>query len=378
MDAQGNLLHNENIYPHPPVGKTKEAMSRLQKMLEAYRIEAIAIGDGTASRETESFVKSMRFYTDVQVFVVSEQGASIYSASKLAREEFPEYDVTVRGAVSIARRLMDPLAELVKIEPKSIGVGQYQHDVDQGKLKRSLDQTVVNCVNQVGVNLNTASSHLLTYISGLGPQLAQNIVNYRTENGPFTSRKELMKVPRMGAKAFEQCAGFLRIPNAQNPLDNTAVHPESYGIVESMAKDLGCSINELISNKEQRSRIVLERYLNEKVGMPTLRDILQELEKPGRDPRGKAKVFEFDPNVRTMDDLQVGMELPGIVGNITNFGAFVNIGIKENGLIHLSQMSDRYITDPNEVVSIHQHVRVLVVSIDTERKRIGLKLVGKQ
>ena len=378
LDAQGNLLHNENIYPHPPVGKTKEAMSRLQKMLEAYRIEAIAIGDGTASRETESFVKSMRFYTDVQVFVVSEQGASIYSASKLAREEFPEYDVTVRGAVSIARRLMDPLAELVKIEPKSIGVGQYQHDVDQGKLKRSLDQTVVNCVNQVGVNLNTASSHLLTYISGLGPQLAQNIVNYRAENGPFTSRKELMKVPRMGAKAFEQCAGFLRIPNAQNPLDNTAVHPESYGIVEAMAKDLGCSINELITNKEQRLRIVLERYLNEKVGMPTLRDILQELEKPGRDPRGKAKVFEFDPNVRTMDDLQVGMELPGIVGNITNFGAFVNIGIKENGLIHLSQMSDRYITDPNEVVSIHQHVCVQVVSIDTERKRIGLKLIRKQ
>ena len=378
LDAQGNLLHNENIYPHPPVGKTKEAMSRLQKMLEAYRIEAIAIGDGTASRETESFVKSMRFYTDVQVFVVSEQGASIYSASKLAREEFPEYDVTVRGAVSIARRLMDPLAELVKIEPKSIGVGQYQHDVDQGKLKRSLDQTVVNCVNQVGVNLNTASSHLLTYISGLGPQLAQNIVNYRTENGPFTSRKELMKVPRMGAKAFEQCAGFLRIPNAQNPLDNTAVHPESYGIVEAMAKDLGCSINELITNKEQRLRIVPERYLNEKVGMPTLRDILQELEKPGRDPRGKAKVFEFDPNVRTMDDLRVGMELPGIVGNITNFGAFVNIGIKENGLIHLSQMSDQYITDPNEVVSIHQHVRVQVVSIDAERKRIGLKLIGKQ
>ena len=378
LDAQGNLLHNENIYPHPPVEKTKEAMSRLQKMLEAYRIEAIAIGDGTASRETESFVKSMRFYTDVQVFVVSEQGASIYSASKLAREEFPEYDVTVRGAVSIARRLMDPLAELVKIEPKSIGVGQYQHDVDQGKLKRSLDQTVVNCVNQVGVNLNTASSHLLTYISGLGPQLAQNIVNYRTENGPFTSRKELMKVPRMGAKAFEQCAGFLRIPNAQNPLDNTAVHPESYGIVEAMTKDLGCGINELITNKEQRLRIVPERYLNEKVGMPTLRDILQELEKPGRDPRGKAKVFEFDPNVRTMDDLRVGMELPGIVGNITNFGAFVNIGIKESGLIHLSQMSDRYITDPNEVVAIHQHVRVQVVSIDAERKRIGLKLIGKQ
>lgn len=375
LDAQGNLLHNENIYPHPPVSKTKEAMSRLQKMLEAYRIEAIAIGDGTASRETESFVKSMRFHTDVQVFVVSEQGASIYSASKLARDEFPEYDVTVRGAVSIARRLMDPLAELVKIEPKSIGVGQYQHDVDQGKLKRSLDQTVINCVNLVGVNLNTASSHLLTYISGLGPQLAQNIVNYRTENGPFSSRKELMKVPRMGAKAFEQCAGFLRIPNAKNPLDNTAVHPESYGIVEKMASDLNCSINELISNKELRLRINLERYISEQVGMPTLRDILQELEKPGRDPRGKAKVFEFDPNVRTMDDLKVGMTLPGIIGNITNFGAFVNIGIKENGLIHLSQMSDRYITDPNEVVSIHQHVQVQVISIDAERKRIGLKLL---
>lgn len=378
LDAQGNLLHNENIYPHPPVSKTKEAMSRLQKMLEAYRIEAIAIGDGTASRETESFVKSMHFHTDVQVFVVSEQGASIYSASKLARDEFPEYDVTVRGAVSIARRLMDPLAELVKIEPKSIGVGQYQHDVDQGKLKRSLDQTVINCVNQVGVNLNTASSHLLTYISGLGPQLAQNIVNYRTENGPFSSRKELMKVPRMGAKAFEQCAGFLRIPNAKNPLDNTAVHPESYGIVEKMASDLNCSINELISNKELRLRINLERYISEQVGMPTLRDIMQELEKPGRDPRGKAKVFEFDPNVRTMDDLKVGMTLPGIIGNITNFGAFVNIGIKENGLIHLSQMADRYITDPNEVVSIHQHVQVQVISIDAERKRIGLKLLSNK
>ena len=376
LDAQGNLLHNENIYPHPPVSKTKEAMSRLQKMLEAYRIEAIAIGDGTASRETESFVKSMRFHTDVQVFVVSEQGASIYSASKLARDEFPEYDVTVRGAVSIARRLMDPLAELVKIEPKSIGVGQYQHDVDQGKLKHSLDQTVINCVNQVGVNLNTASSHLLTYISGLGPQLAQNIVNHRTENGPFSSRKELMKVPRMGAKAFEQCAGFLRIPNAKNPLDNTAVHPESYGIVEKMASDLNCSINELISNKELRLRINLERYISEQVGMPTLRDIMQELEKPGRDPRGKAKVFEFDPNVRTMDDLKVGMTLPGIIGNITNFGAFVNIGIKENGLIHLSQMADRYISDPNEVVSIHQHVQVQVISIDAERKRIGLKLLS--
>lgn len=377
LDAQGNLLHNENIYPHPPVSKPKEAMAKVQKMIEAYKIEAIAIGNGTASRETEEFMKRMTFHREIQIFVVSEQGASIYSASKIAREEFPDYDVTVRGAVSIARRLMDPLAELVKIDPKSIGVGQYQHDVDQTKLKRSLDQVVESCVNLVGVNLNTASSHLLTYISGLGPQLAQNIVNYRAEHGAFASRKELMKVPRMGAKAFEQCAGFLRIPGAKNPLDNTAVHPESYGIVEQMARDLNCSIDELIARKELREQVDLKRYLTDTVGMPTLKDIMQELEKPGRDPRGPIKVFEFDKNVRTIDDLREGMELPGIVGNITNFGAFVDIGIKESGLIHLSQMADRYISDPNEVVKIHQQVWVRVLTIDKERKRIGLKLLAK-
>ena len=377
LDAQGNLLHNENIYPHAPVHKTAEAVSKIQKMVEAYQIEAIAVGNGTASRETEDFLKHQTFRQDIQVFVVSEQGASIYSASKIARDEFPEYDVTVRGAVSIARRLMDPLAELVKIDPKSIGVGQYQHDVDQTKLKKSLDLTVESCVNLVGVNLNTASSHLLTYISGLGPQLAQNIVNYRAENGAFTSRKQLMKVPRMGAKAFEQCAGFLRIPQAENPLDNTAVHPESYCIVEQMAKDLGCSVAELIASKELRLKIKPEKYLTPTVGMPTLKDILQELEKPGRDPRGPIKIFEFDKNVRTINDLREGMELPGIVGNITNFGAFVDIGIKENGLIHLSQLADRFVSDPNEIVSIHQHVRVKVLSVDMDRKRIALKLISE-
>ena len=376
LDAQGNLLHNENIYPHPPVSKQKEAFAKLQMMMESYKIDAVAIGNGTASRETEEFLKHQRFNRDVQIFIVSEQGASIYSASKIARDEFPDYDVTVRGAVSIGRRLMDPLAELVKIDPKSIGVGQYQHDVDQTKLKKSLDQTVENCVNLVGVNLNTASSHLLTYISGLGPQLAQNIVNYRAENGAFTSRKELMKVPRMGAKAFEQCAGFLRIPQAKNPLDNTAVHPESYCIVEQMAKDLGCSVAELIANRELRLKINPERYLSPTVGMPTLKDILQELDKPGRDPRGPIKIFEFDKNVRTISDLREGMELPGIVGNITNFGAFVDIGIKENGLVHLSQLADRFISDPNEVVSIHQHIRVKVLSIDMDRKRIQLTMKG--
>ena len=377
LDAQGNLLHNENTYPHAPVHKTAEAVSKIQKMVEAYQIEAIAVGNGTASRETEDFLKHQTFRQDIQVFVVSEQGASIYSASKIARDEFPEYDVTVRGAVSIARRLMDPLAELVKIDPKSIGVGQYQHDVDQTKLKKSLDLTVESCVNLVGVNLNTASSHLLTYISGLGPQLAQNIVNYRAENGAFTSRKQLMKVPRMGAKAFEQCAGFLRIPQAENPLDNTAVHPESYCIVEQMAKDLGCSVAELIASKELRLKIKPEKYLTPTVGMPTLKDILQELEKPGRDPRGPIKIFEFDKNVRTINDLREGMELPGIVGNITNFGAFVDIGIKENGLIHLSQLADRFVSDPNEIVSIHQHVRVKVLSVDMDRKRIALKLISE-
>ncbi len=374
LDAQGNLLHNENIYPHLPVNKPKEATQKLQKMVEAYKIEAIAVGNGTASRETEDFLKRVRFGRDVQVFVVSEQGASVYSASKLARGEFPNYDVTVRGAVSIARRLMDPLAELVKIDPKSIGVGQYQHDVDQVKLKKSLDQTVESCVNQVGVNLNTASSHLLAYVSGLGPQLAQNIVDYRTEHGAFTSRKELLKVPRMGAKSFEQCAGFLRIAGGANPLDNTAVHPESYGIVEQMARDLTCTVDELIADKEMRLRIQLERYVNDKVGMPTLKDILRELDKPGRDPRGPIKVFEFAPDVRTIDDLTEGMELPGIVSNITKFGAFVDIGIKENGLVHLSQLAARYVSDPSEVVFIHQHVRVKVLQVDKIRKRISLTM----
>ncbi|WP_455006995.1 Tex family protein [Bacteroides finegoldii] len=376
LDAQGNLLHNENIYPHPPVGKTGEAASKLRKMVEAYQIEAISIGNGTASRETEDFINQQTFDRQIPVFVVSEQGASIYSASKIARDEFPDYDVTVRGAVSIGRRLMDPLAELVKIDPKSIGVGQYQHDVDQTKLKKALDQTVENCVNLVGVNLNTASSHLLTYISGLGPQLAQNIVNYRAENGAFNSRKELMKVPRMGAKAFEQCAGFLRIPGAKNPLDNTVVHPESYHIVEQMAKDLKCTVNELIADKELRRKINISNYVTPVVGLPTLQDIMQELEKPGRDPRKTIKVFEFDKNVRTIADLREGMILPGIVGNITNFGAFVDIGIKENGLVHLSQLAERYISDPTEIVSIHQHVMVRVMNVDTDRKRIQLSMIG--
>lgn len=376
LDAQGNLLHNENIYPHPPVSKPGEAASKLRKMVEAYQIEAIAIGNGTASRETEAFISQQSFDRQLNVFVVSEQGASIYSASKIAREEFPDYDVTVRGAVSIGRRLMDPLAELVKIDPKSIGVGQYQHDVDQTKLKKALDQTVENCVNQVGVNLNTASSHLLTYISGLGPQLAQNIVNHRAENGPFASRRELLKVPRMGAKAFEQCAGFLRIPQAKNSLDRTAVHPESYHIVEQMAKDLHCTVAELTTDKNLRQQIKIENYITATVGLPTLQDILQELDKPGRDPRAEIKVFEFDRNVRTIADLREGQILPGIVGNITNFGAFVDIGIKENGLVHLSQLADRFISDPTEVVSIHQQVMVKVLSVDTERKRIQLTMVG--
>lgn len=376
LDAQGNLLHNENIYPHPPVNKTSEAASKLRKMVEAYQIEAISIGNGTASRETEDFINQQSFDRQIPVFVVSEQGASIYSASKIARDEFPDYDVTVRGAVSIGRRLMDPLAELVKIDPKSIGVGQYQHDVDQNKLKQALDQTVENCVNLVGVNLNTASSHLLTYISGLGPQLAQNIVNYRAENGAFSSRKELMKVPRMGAKAFEQCAGFLRIPTAKNPLDNTAVHPESYHIVEQMAKDLNCTVDQLIAEKELRQKIRISDYITPTVGLPTLQDILQELDKPGRDPRKAIKVFEFDKNVRTIADLREGMILPGIVGNITNFGAFVDIGIKENGLVHLSQLAERFITDPTEIVSIHQHVMVRIMNVDMARKRIQLSMIG--
>ena len=376
LDAQGTLLHNEAIYPHPPKSEYQLAGRKLVKLVEQYRIEAIAIGNGTASRETEQFVTSQRFDREIQVFVVSEDGASIYSASKTARDEFPDYDVTVRGAVSIGRRLMDPLAELVKIDAKSIGVGQYQHDVDQTKLKEALDQTVESCVNLVGVNVNTASSHLLTYVSGLGPVLAKNIVDYRTANGPFRSRRELLKVPRMGAKAFEQCAGFLRIPHAENPLDNSAVHPESYPIVERMAADLHCSVSDLIANRELRSRISPEKYVTDTVGLPTLTDILQELEKPGRDPRQKIHVFEFDKNVRTIDDVQEGMELPGIVTNITNFGCFVDLGIKEKGLIHVSQLADRFVSDPTTVVSIHQHVRVRVIGVDRERKRIALTMKG--
>lgn len=376
LDAQGTLLHNEAIYPHPPKSEYAQAARKIVKLVEQYKIEAIAIGNGTASRETEQFVTSQRYDREVQVFVVSEDGASIYSASKTAREEFPDYDVTVRGAVSIGRRLMDPLAELVKIDAKSIGVGQYQHDVDQTKLKASLDQTVESCVNLLGVNVNTASKHLLTYVSGLGPTLAQNIVDYRTENGPFESRRQLLKVPRMGAKAYEQCAGFLRIPQAKNPLDNSAVHPESYPIVEQMAKDLNCTVADLIKDKELRSKIDLKKYVTDTVGLPTLTDILQELDKPGRDPRQKIQVFEFDKNVRTLDDLQEGMELPGIVTNITNFGCFVDIGIKENGLVHVSQLADRFVSNPADVVRIHQHVRVKVMSIDHERKRIQLTMKG--
>ena len=375
LDAQGNLLHNETIYPHPPKSEYGISARKITKLVEQYAIEAIAIGNGTASRETEAFVTSQRYDRKLQVFVVSEDGASIYSASKIAREEFPDYDVTVRGAVSIGRRLMDPLAELVKIDAKSIGVGQYQHDVDQTALKKSLDLTVESCVNSVGVNLNTASKHLLTYVSGLGPTLAQNIVDYRAENGPFHARKELMKVPRMGAKAFEQCAGFLRIPNAKNPLDNSAVHPESYSVVEHIAKDMNCSVEDLIKNKELRNKIDINKYVTPQVGLPTLTDIMSELEKPGRDPRQAIKVFEFDKNVKTIDDLKEGMILPGIVTNITNFGCFVDVGIKENGLVHVSQLCRQYVTDPTTIVKIHQHVEVKVLSIDRERKRIQLTMI---
>lgn len=376
LDAQGTLLRNDTIYPHPPKNEWQQAGQKIVNLVKQYQIEAIAIGNGTASRETEQFVSSQQYDHELQVFVVSEDGASIYSASKTARDEFPDYDITVRGAVSIGRRLMDPLAELVKIDAKSIGVGQYQHDVDQALLKKSLDQTVESCVNLVGVNLNTASRHLLTYVSGLGPALAQNIVDYRTENGPFHSRKELMKVPRMGAKAFEQCAGFLRIPQSKNPLDNSAVHPESYPVVESIAKDLHCTVDELIKNKELRTHIDIKKYVTPTVGLPTLTDIMQELDKPGRDPRQQIKAFEFDKNVKTIDNLAEGMELPGIVNNITNFGCFVDIGIKENGLVHVSQLADKFVSDPTTIVSIHQHVRVKVLSIDRERKRIQLTMKG--
>ena len=376
LDAQGNLLHHEAIFPHPPVNKRSLAAQQIERMVEKYDIEAMAIGNGTASRETAEFIKSLNFKHEVKQFVVSEDGASVYSASKTAREEFPDEDVTVRGAVSIGRRLMDPLAELVKIDPKSIGVGQYQHDVDQTKLKKSLDQTVESCVNSVGVNLNTASQHLLTYVSGLGPTLAKNIVEYRKENGAFTSRAQLKKVARLGPSAFEQCAGFLRIPGARNPLDNSAVHPESYKIVEQMAKDYGCSVADLISNSKKLAAIDIKRYVTDSVGIPTLTDIMKELEKPGRDPREQIEEFEFDKNVTSVDDLIEGMVLPGIVTNITNFGAFVDVGVHQDGLVHISQLADRYVADPTQVVKLHQHVKVKVMEVDRKRNRISLTMKG--
>ncbi len=376
LDEQGNLLHHEAIFPHPPVNKPQQAAQQVEKMVERFNIEAIAIGNGTASRETTAFIKSLHFNHDVKQFVVSEDGASVYSASKTAREEFPDEDVTVRGAVSIGRRLMDPLAELVKIDPKSIGVGQYQHDVDQTKLKKSLDLTVESCVNTVGVNLNTASQHLLTYVSGLGPTLAKNIVEYRKENGAFTSRAQLKKVSRLGPSAFEQCAGFLRIPGAKNPLDNSAVHPESYKIVEQMAKDCHCTVSDLIKDKKKRESIDIKRYITDTIGIPTLTDIIKELEKPGRDPREQIEAFEFDKNVTTVDDLIEGMILPGIVTNITNFGAFVDVGVHQDGLVHISQLADRYVSDPTQVVKLHQHVKVKVVEVDRKRNRISLSMKG--
>ena len=384
LDAQGNLLHHEAIFPHPPVNHRMQATVHVQQMIHDYQIEAIAIGNGTASRETKEFVedcvKSIPSPkgegTVVRLFVVSEDGASVYSASKTAREEFPDEDVTVRGAVSIGRRLMDPLAELVKIDPKSIGVGQYQHDVDQTKLKHSLDQTVESCVNLVGVNLNTASQHLLMYVSGLGPTLAKNIVDYRKENGAFTSRAQLKKVPRLGPAAYQQCAGFLRIPDAKNPLDNSAVHPESYHIVEQMAKDCQCTVSDLISNHEKRAQIDIRNYVTDTIGLPTLTDIMKELEKPGRDPREQIEEFEFDASVQTMEDLHEGMELPGIVTNITNFGAFVDIGVHQDGLVHISQLADKYVSDPTQVVKLHQHVRVRVLDVDLRRHRISLSMRG--
>ena len=375
LDRQGNLLHNETIYPHPPKNDRTGAMKKIAHLVEQFDIQAIAVGNGTAGRETEQLVQNIRYDWKVQVFSVSENGASIYSASKIAREEFPDYDVTVRRAVSLARRLMDPLAELVKIDPKSIGVGQYQHDVNQKALKLSLDQTVEMCVNKVGVNVNTASRHLLTYVSGIGATLAQNIVDYRAEHGAFRSRKALMKVPKMGSKSFEQSAGFLRIDGAENPLDNSAVHPESYGVVEQMAADLHCRVDDLLADESLRKKIVLEHYVTDTVGLPTLLDIMAELGKPGRDPRETIRVFEFDPNIKTIHDLRPGMVLPGIVTNMTKFGAFVDIGIKENGLVHVSQMADRFVSDPTEVVSLHQHVSVKVIEVDEARKRVGLSLL---
>ena len=376
LDKQGNLLHNETIYPHPPQQDRGGAQKKINSLVQQYNIEAIAIGNGTASRETEHFIRSIRFDRELQVFVVSESGASIYSASKIAREEFPSYDVTVRGAVSIGRRLMDPLAELVKIDPKSIGVGQYQHDVDQTKLKSGLDNVVESCVNQVGVNVNTASKHLLTYISGLGPVLAQNLVDHRKENGAFKKRSELKKVARMGDKAFQQAAGFLRIEGASNPLDNSAVHPESYFIVEKMVKDQSCRIEDLIQSKDIRDKIRINDYIDENIGLPTLKDIINELAKPGRDPRTKIEVFEFSSDVYKIEDLKTGMELPGIVTNITNFGAFVDVGVKQDGLVHISQLANRFVKDPNEVVKLNQHVKVKVLEVDVSRKRIQLSMKG--
>ena len=375
LDAQGNLLHNEPIFPHPPQNQYARAGFKLNALVEQYKIEAIAIGNGTAGRETEELVKSLHL-KQVDVFLVSEDGASVYSASKVAREEFPDYGVTVRGAVSIGRRLADPLAELVKIDPKAIGVGQYQHDVDQAELRRSLDETVEHCVNTVGVNLNTASKHLLTYVSGLGPALAQNIVDYRAAHGPFASRKELLRVPRLGAKAFEQCAGFLRIPGAANPLDNTAVHPERYALVEQMARDAGSQVADLVADPALRQGLHLEQYCTAEVGMPTLNDIMDELAKPGRDPRGKAQVFSFAENLHSLDDLREGMEIPGVVTNITKFGCFVDMGIKVKGLIHVSQLADHFVKDPAEVVHIQQKVTVRVLDIDDERQRVALKLIS--
>ncbi|MFA5325942.1 MAG: Tex family protein, partial [Bacteroidales bacterium] len=378
LDAQGALLHNDTIYPHPPVNEKIIAMKKISYMVEAYKIEVIAIGNGTAGRETDAFIKKIALPDGIKVYSVSEDGASIYSASALAREEFPDYDVTVRGSVSIGRRIMDPLAELVKIDPKSIGVGQYQHDVDQVLLKETLNNTVESCVNSVGVNLNTASKHLLSYISGIGPTLAQNIVEHRTINGPFYSRKELLKVKRLGGKVYEQCAGFLRIPGAKNPLDNSAVHPERYSLVENMAKDLDVSVRDLIADSQKRASIDVKKYVSQDVGLPTLNDIMSELAKPGRDPRSIIKVFEFSSDIQTIEDVQVGMILPGIVTNITNFGAFVDIGIKQNGLIHVSQMSDKFISNPADILKIHQHLQVKIVNIDIKRERIGLSLKGLQ
>lgn len=374
LNEQGDLLHHEAIFPHPPVNHRMQATMHVQQLVNDYKIEAIAIGNGTASRETSAFVKDLSFDHPVQTFVVSEDGASVYSASKIAREEFPDEDVTVRGAVSIGRRLMDPLAELVKIDPKSIGVGQYQHDVDQTKLKKSLDQTVESCVNAVGVNLNTASEHLLQYISGLGPTLAKNIVDYRKEHGSFTDRSQLKKVPRLGPVAFQQCAGFLRIPQGDNPLDNSAVHPERYALVEQMAHDNHCKVLDLMKDKSLREGIDIHRYLSEEVGLPTLTDIMNELEKPGRDPRETVEAFEFDPNIHEIDDLEEGMILPGIITNITNFGAFVDIGVHQDGLVHISQLCNRYVKDPNDVVHLHQHVQVKVVEVDRRRNRISLTM----